>query len=108
MSYEAVQGANLPPMPLTMTANYLDVVTDVVVLRYLRPDGTSADHALVVLDALTGSLECRWLVAELEQVGTYYGIIVLTRTVGAVVSVLKLPVDGSRLIWNVYPSIPAP
>ncbi len=95
-------------MPLTLTGLVIDEETDVVILRYYLPDGTTADHDLVVIDAAIGAMECRWLVGELEQVGTYRGMMHLTRTVGPVVDVQKVPADGTFIVWFVYPSIPPP
>lgn len=102
--FELVKGDLDPDMELTVTVNGVAqdlTAATTIKLRWLKPDGTTADVTLTAVNLLAGKVKRVWVVGDTNLVGYHKGRIVITWANG---ETQTFPNDGSWHIWAVHKS----
>lgn len=102
MAYSIIYSATAPldPAPITLTKGGLPWVpldTDTITLRYRKPDGTSYEVPLTIVDASKGKVQRSWDAGDIDQLGLYVGRVYVVRSG----RVKMFPDSSSVLKWNV-------
>lgn len=112
MSYGIVLGDlgpvfDLPPLydSAAGAVFVLDDAHDTATLHYTDPLGTAHSVALAIVDATNGLVSRTWVSGDLPVVGTYVGMVHVSRSTDVVTFPRSFPDDGSKILWNIYSSI---
>jgi|SRR6185312_12272865 len=110
-AYSVVLGDMGPSMPIQLIAGgvpfVINTLTDVITLNYDVPcsGGVVLSKVLTVTDAATGQCAAVWAAGDLPNVGTYRGLVRVTRS-GDPTFPRTFPNDGNKILWYIYQTIP--